>query len=136
MGCTGVDVPSQPSGVPTTSFGAYCPVIDKVEPVLDLLQDTCKEAGLQQDHVNIWINVTADSMFDQVNTLCPLTLTTNFVVQDKGKYELCNGVWKTTDDLINIFCDLQQAYPNIKGFINPLQSQVSGIVTMLTCNII
>jgi len=66
--------------VPITSFGAYCPVIDKVEPVLDLLQESCREAGLQQNHVNIWINVTADYMFDQVNALLSINVTTNFVV--------------------------------------------------------
>ena len=54
--------------------------MDKVEPVLDLLQELCREAGLQQDHINIWINVTADHMFDQVNVLLSINVTTNFVV--------------------------------------------------------
>lgn len=50
-----------------TTFGALCPLLDKTDAVLDLLQEACKEAGLQLgEHVNIWINVAADNMFDQV----------------------------------------------------------------------
>ena len=58
-----------------TSFGALCPLIDKTEAVLDLLQEACKEAGLQLgEQVNVWINVSADSMFDQVASINQLFL--------------------------------------------------------------
>ena len=58
-----------------TSFGALCPLIDKTEAVLDLLQEACKEAGLQLgEQVNVWINVSADSMFDQVASVNQLFL--------------------------------------------------------------
>ena len=51
-----------------TAFGAMCPLLDKTDAVLDLLQDACKEAGLQLgEQINVWINVAADSMFDQVS---------------------------------------------------------------------
>lgn len=57
----------QPSGVPVTSFGAMCPPLDKTDAVLDHLQEACKEAGLQLgDQINVWINVAADNIFDQV----------------------------------------------------------------------
>lgn len=50
-----------------TTFGALCPPLDKTDVVLDVLQEACKEAGLQLgEQVNVWINVAADSMFDQV----------------------------------------------------------------------
>ena len=53
-----------------TSFGALCPLIDKTDAALDLLQEACKEAGLQLgEQVNVWINVSADSMFDQAGGL-------------------------------------------------------------------
>ena len=58
-----------------TSFGALCPLIDKTEAVLDLLQEACKEAGVQLgEQVNVWINVSADSMFDQVASINQLFL--------------------------------------------------------------
>ena len=58
-----------------TSFGALCPLIDKTEAVLDLLQEACKEAGLQLgEQANVWINVSADSMFDQVASVNQLFL--------------------------------------------------------------
>lgn len=58
-----------------TSFGALCPLIDKTEAVLDLLQEACKEAGLQLgEQVNVWINVSADGMFDQVASINQLFL--------------------------------------------------------------
>lgn len=57
----------QPSGVPVTAFGALCPLLDKTDAVMDLLQEACKEAGLQLgEQINVWINAAADNMFDQV----------------------------------------------------------------------
>lgn len=51
-----------------TTFGALCPLLDKTDAVLDLLQEACKESGLQLgEQVNVWINVSADNMFDQVS---------------------------------------------------------------------
>jgi len=50
-----------------TAFGAYCPLLDKTDVVMDLLREACKEAGLQLgEQVHVWINVAADNMFDQV----------------------------------------------------------------------
>ena len=50
-----------------TTFGALCPLLDKTDAALDHLQEACKEAGLQLgDQINVWINVAADNMFDQV----------------------------------------------------------------------
>lgn len=58
-----------------TGFGALCPLIDKTEAVLDLLQEACKEAGVQLgEQANVWINVSADSMFDQVASVNQLFL--------------------------------------------------------------
>ena len=58
-----------------TSFGALCPLIDKTEAVLDLLQEACKETGVQLgEQVNVWINVSADGMFDQVASINQLFL--------------------------------------------------------------
>ena len=57
----------QPSGVPVTAFGALCPLLDKTDAAIDLLQEACKEAGLQLgDQINVWINVSADNIYDQV----------------------------------------------------------------------
>lgn len=49
-----------------------------------------------------------------------------FCVQDKGKYELVAGQWKTADDIINVYSDLLQSYPGLLGFIDPLHQTVSS----------
>ena len=50
-----------------TAFGALCPLLDKTDAAIDLLQEACKEAGLQLgDQINVWINVSADNIYDQV----------------------------------------------------------------------
>lgn len=53
-----------------TTFGALCPLLDKTDAALDLLQEACKDAGLQLgEQVNLWINVSADNIFDQVTQI-------------------------------------------------------------------
>lgn len=42
----------------------------------------------------------------------------------KAKYELINGQWKSSDEVINIYSDLLQSYPGLVGYIDPLHHQV------------
>lgn len=46
------------------------------------------------------------------------------LLKDKNKYEVSTNQWKTSDDLVNIYCDLIQAHPSIVGLIDPFHSKV------------
>ena len=45
--------------------------------------------------------------------------------QEKGKYELISGQWKTTDEVISMYFDLlTHSNGTILGFIDPLHPKV------------
>ena len=57
----------QVGGQATLSNGAYCPALDKPDQGLDLIRDSCKNAGLQlNENIGVIIDIGADKLFDQV----------------------------------------------------------------------
>lgn len=60
---------SQPSAQGSlTATGAYCPVIDKPEQALDLLQEAIRSAGMQLNQdVGVMVDIGADKLYDQVS---------------------------------------------------------------------
>jgi len=46
--------------------------------------------------------------------------------QEKGKYELITGQWKSVDDVINMYADLYRMYPGLLGYIDPLHHKVTS----------
>ncbi len=52
-------------------------------------------------------------------------------VQEKGKYELITGQWKSSDDVINIYTDLLRSHPGLIGYVDPLHQSVSVLYSFL-----
>ena len=50
-----------------------------------------------------------------------------FVFQDKQKYEICLNAFKSCDELVNVYVDLCERYPEIKVLIDPFLPHVSKI---------
>ncbi len=46
--------------------------------------------------------------------------------QDKKKYEIANGQWKTSAELIALYGSLLLSYPGLIGFIDPLHPKVNN----------
>ena len=44
--------------------------------------------------------------------------------QDKGKYEMVQGMLKLADDMIEVYADLINRYPAIIALIDPFKKQV------------
>ena len=55
---------------------------------------------------------------------CATFIPACFYSQEKGKYELIAGQFKSSDDVINIYADLHRSYPGLLGFVDPLHHQV------------
>lgn len=90
---------------PVSKSGAYYFSCDKPEMLMDLIKDACTSAGVTlKDDVLAILDVGGESMYDE----------------DKKKYELSNGQWKTGDELVNVCISLTSVYPWIGGFIDPL----------------
>ena len=45
--------------------------------------------------------------------------------QEKRKYELVTGQWKSTDEIISIYTELLTSHPGVMGFIDPLHPKVN-----------
>ena len=45
-------------------------------------------------------------------------------LQEKHKYELITGQWKSTDDLISMYTELLTSQPGLMGYIDPLHHEV------------
>ena len=50
-----------------------------------------------------------------------------FVFQDKQKYEICLNAFKSCDELVHVYVDLCERYPEIKVIIDPFLPHVSKI---------
>nr|KAG5686404.1 hypothetical protein BaRGS_023704 [Batillaria attramentaria] len=92
-------------GLKTVSeTGALCPVFEKPEQGLDLLQEAITAANLTPgEDIHIAINAAAHEMFDF----------------EKGKYEVMTGVLKGADDLVDFWVELMSRYPSIMIVIDP-----------------
>ncbi len=53
-------------------------------------------------------------------------------LQEKAKYELITGHWKSSDDVINVYADLLRSHPGLIGFVDPLHHSVS-IIFLCSC---
>ncbi|XP_019848936.1 PREDICTED: enolase 4-like [Amphimedon queenslandica] len=90
---------------PVSKSGAYYFSCDKPEMLMDLIKEASASAGVTlKDEVLAYLDVGGESMYDE----------------DKRKYELSTGQWKTGDELVNVCISLTSAYPWIGGFIDPL----------------
>ena len=49
-------------------------------------------------------------------------------MQEKRKYEVVAGQWKSSDDLISLYADLLASYPGLIGYVDPLHHQVADRV--------
>lgn len=45
-------------------------------------------------------------------------------LQEKCKYELVTGQWKTSQEVISIYSDLLSSHPGVYGYIDPLHHKV------------
>ncbi|XP_046576097.1 enolase 4-like isoform X1 [Haliotis rubra] len=89
-------------------IGALCPVFDKPEQGLDLIQEAMTALSLTPgEDVSIAINIAAHEMFDF----------------DKGKYEVVTGQQKTSEDYVEFLVELLGRYPAINAVIDPLRKQ-------------
>ncbi|XP_046368304.1 enolase 4-like isoform X2 [Haliotis rufescens] len=89
-------------------LGALCPVFDKPEQGLDLIQEAMTALSLTPgEDVSIALNIAAHEMFDF----------------DKGKYEVVTGQLKTTEDYVEFLVELLGRYPAINAVIDPLRKQ-------------
>ncbi len=57
--------------------------------------------------------------------LSAVATTKLFCSQEKGKYELVAGQWKSSDDVITIYANLLRSYPGLLGYVDPLHHRVS-----------
>ena len=56
-------------------------------------------------------------------------------MQEKRKYEVVAGQWKSSDDLISLYSDLLSSYPGLIGYVDPLHHQVADAVFLsVQCN--
>ena len=107
--------------------GAYSPSLDKLEQGLDLIKEIVTSVDLQLEvDVAIFIDVGADGLYDEVGMIIYFNIIIYLIlfVQDKGKYELVAGQWKTTDEIISIYFDLLRSSSGLLGFIDPLHPKV------------
>lgn len=99
-----------PVGFATFQNGAYCMTADKPEQVLDLLREAGVQSGLELNReVSLFIDIGAEMIFDE----------------EKKKYEIISGQWKTGEDLVAIYSGLLSNYPGLIGFIDPLHPKDS-----------
>lgn len=47
------------------------------------------------------------------------------LVQEKQKYEILANTFKSLDDAINLYCELQDRYPGIIAIVDGVRSPVS-----------
>jgi enolase len=79
-----------------------------MEAGLELVREAGTECGLilGQDF-SVVVDIGADRLFDQ----------------EKHKYELITGQWKSTDDLISMYTELLTSQPGLMGYIDPLHHE-------------
>ncbi|KAK6185600.1 hypothetical protein SNE40_007799 [Patella caerulea] len=89
-------------------IGALCPVLEKVEQGLDLVQEAITSLGLTPgEDFHIALNIAAHEMFDM----------------EKGKYEVILGQLKSPDDMVDFWGDIISRYPSVIAIIDPLRKQ-------------
>ena len=56
-----------------------------------------------------------------------------FSLQEKCKYELVSGQWKSNLEVISLYSDLLTSHPGLMGFIDPLHPKVCSIASVPGC---
>ncbi|XP_046850265.1 enolase 2-like isoform X2 [Xenia sp. Carnegie-2017] len=98
----------KPTANMTADNGALTPSIDRPEQSLDLLRDAITTAGYSyEDDVIVAIRICSQDIYDK----------------DKQKYEICLNTLKTSEEIMNVYFDLCQRYPEIKILVDPFISQ-------------
>lgn len=86
--------------------GAICPVLDRPEQGLDIIQDAATLLELTAgDDFNIILNLSGKDIFDY----------------EKGKYEAIAGQYKGCDELADFYADICHRHPSVIGIIDPFR---------------
>ncbi|XP_072280776.1 enolase 4 isoform X2 [Pyxicephalus adspersus] len=95
--CTSVAMPG------CLVFGA-----ERMDQPLDLMRGACERLGLQLGgDVYVAINCAAYELMDE----------------NKGKYEIIGGVWKSPEEMVDLYVDLLGRHPAIVALVDPLRKE-------------
>jgi enolase len=96
-----------------TDTGCLTCSLDTPQQGLDILENTlttvCNETQIDINMFNIALNISSDELYDV----------------EKNKYEVTTGIYKTADELIDIYLDLLSKYPRIMLIMNPIAKNVN-----------
>jgi len=82
----------------TSNDGSYVPQLERLEQIFELLQHACNAAGVDfEQDIDIVLDVGASYFYDE----------------DKKKYEVAAGTYKTAQDLIAMYSEFVERYPVI-----------------------
>lgn len=92
----------------TSDYGTLCPLFERPEQGLDLLQEAITNSGLTPGvDFHLAINCAAHDIFDF----------------DRGKYEVSVGQLKSSEELAKYWTDLLGRYSSIIAIIDPMRKQ-------------
>ncbi|CAK8688098.1 unnamed protein product [Clavelina lepadiformis] len=95
-------------GVVTAPGGGLQPVYDKPEQPLDVVLEAIQTAGFTPGQ-DIYVGIETDA--------------TNAFDYDKGKYEISNSLFKSADELVELYRDLLARYPAVIMLIDPIRKE-------------
>ncbi|XP_055901097.1 enolase 4-like isoform X2 [Biomphalaria glabrata] len=90
--------------------GTLCPPLDQPNQGLDLIIEAIHAQGLTVNKdMHLAINIAAHEFFDH----------------DKGKYEVTESTWKSSEEMVPYTSELLTKYPSIVAVIDPLRGEES-----------
>uniref|UniRef100_A0A8C6PNT2 phosphopyruvate hydratase n=1 Tax=Nothobranchius furzeri TaxID=105023 RepID=A0A8C6PNT2_NOTFU len=99
---------STKAGVRNNAVGAPAVGYNQPEEPLDLITDACRNLGVELGtDVYLALNCAAPGLLDYA----------------KGKYEVCTGVLKSPDELVDLYQSLISRYPAVVALIDPFRRE-------------
>ncbi|XP_029963276.1 enolase 4 [Salarias fasciatus] len=90
--------------------GAPAASLERPEQPLDVIAEACSGLGLAPGtHFRLALNCAAPELMDYA----------------KGKYEVCTGVLKTPEELVDLYQSLLSRYPAVASLIDPFRREDS-----------